>query len=182
MAAARTKHGLGLFWGLFALGWTLLALLVALNALVITDASPGGIPDHQVAGTAARVNEIQAAWAGAGAMDYARLGIGLDLVFIGVLTAAGVIGGVRIAQGAAGPVLRALGAFTAVAFLAFGGADYTETIAQFVQVNTRGDDALAALAAAANAPKLSAFLVAHVALAAGLAARFITRNRPPAPN
>lgn len=180
--AARARRGLGLFWGMFAAGWALLAVLAAANALMVTDVSPGGILDHQVAGTASRVNEIQDAWAAAGAMDSARFAIALDLVFIGVLTAAGVIGGVRLAQDAAGPVLRALGAFTAVAFLAFGAADYAETIAQFVQLTARGDDALAALAAAANAPKLSAFLVAHVALAAGLAARFIARNRAPAPN
>ncbi|MDX2234046.1 MAG: hypothetical protein NW200_06070 [Hyphomonadaceae bacterium] len=170
-------RGLGPFWLLFAVGWALFAVLALTNGGLVTAASPGGVLDHQVAGSAARVDEIQAAWRAAGALPAAQFAIGLDLAFIGVLTAAGTIGGVRIAQGASGPVVRALGAFAAVAFLAFGLADYAETIAQFVQVNAAGDDDLARLAATANPPKITAFLAAHVALAGGLAGRWLARRR-----
>ncbi len=175
----RTKNtgGWGLFWTLFAAGWGLFVFLVATNGQMITPVSPGGIVDHQVAATAARVDAIQDAWARAGKLGFARLSIGIDLVFIGVLTVAGVLGGVRIARARSGPVLKAIGWLAATAFLGFGGADYTETISQFTQAMSHGVEPLARLAAAANKPKILAFLVGHAALIMGLIGVFLTRDK-----
>lgn len=172
-----TPGGWRLFWGLFALGWALFAFLAATNGQMVTAASPGGILDHQVAGTAARVDEIQGAWAAAGKLGFARLSIGVDLLFIGVLSVAGVIGGVKIARAANGPLLRGAGWLTALAFLVFCGADYAETIAQFIQaMSGRGIDALAQLAAAVNPPKVAAFLAGHGLLLAGLIGLRVARR------
>jgi hypothetical protein len=163
-----------LFWSLFGLGWGLFAFLVATNGQMVTPVSATGIVDHQVAGSAARVDEIQGAWAAAGRLDFARLSIGVDLLFIGVLTVAGIVGGVAITRAARGPVLRVVGQVAALAFLVFGVADYAETIAQFVQVMSAGDDGLAGLARTANTPKVFAFLGGHVLLIAGLVGVWLT--------
>lgn len=174
----RNTGGWRTFWVLFAAGWALFAFLAGTNGQMVTPVSPGGILDHQVAATAARVDEIQGAWAQAGNLSFARLSIGLDLVFIGVLTVAGVIGGVRIARARQGAILKGIGWLTAVGFLVFGGADYTETISQFIQVMSHGIDPLAQLAATANKPKIIAFLVGHAALIVGLIGLFLTRGKP----
>jgi hypothetical protein len=166
-----------LFWILFALGWALFAFLAATNNQMVTPVSPGGILDHQVAGTAARVDEIQGAWSEAGAIPFARFSIGVDLLFIGVLAVAGAIGGALTARAAWGPLLRGLGWLTAFAFLVFGAADYTETIAQFVQAMSHGDDGLAGLAATANKPKVAAFLAGHAGLIACLVGARLTRDK-----
>lgn len=167
----------GLFWGLFALGWALFAFLVATNGMMATETSPRGILDHQVAGTAAKVDAIQAAWAHAGHLEFARMSMATDLVFIGVLTTAGLIGGAQIAGAANGALVRLLGWITAGAFLVYGLADYLETIPQLVQAMSRGSDSLAQLAATANRPKVIGFLLGHLALAAGLAGVWLGRPK-----
>lgn len=172
-----TKKVWGLFWVLFAAGWGLFVFLAATNVQMVTPVSPGGILDHQVAATAARVDEIQGAWSRAGKLPFARLSIGMDLVFIGVLTVAGVIGGVRIARARSGPVLKNIGWLTSVGFLVFGGADYLETISQFIQVMSHGIEPLAQLAVTANKLKIIAFLVGHAALIVGLIGVFLTREK-----
>jgi len=156
------------FWILFGLGWALFAFLVATNGQMVTDASPRGILDHQVAGSAARIDEIQRAWADSGKLDFARLSMGVDLVFIGVLSVAGVVGGVRIAGAAKGPILRRFGWLTTLPFLVFGATDYAETLSQFVQVMSQGSDVLAQVAAAVNQTKVVSFLAGNTALIAGL--------------
>lgn len=60
------------FWRFWLGGSLILAIMIAMNPLFVNDVSPWGIRDHQSAGTAARVNAIQAAWQAAGVMDFAR--------------------------------------------------------------------------------------------------------------
>lgn len=177
MAGTAVKPGWRLFWIMFGVGWALFAFLVATNGRLVTDLSPLGIVDHQVAGKAAMVDAIQAAWAQAGQLGFARLSMGVDLVFIGILTLAGVLGGLAVMRARSGVVLRALGGLAALTFLVFGVCDYAETISQFVQANSRGDDALAGLAVAVNFPKVAAFLAGHAVLAAALVGVVLTRPR-----
>jgi hypothetical protein len=176
MAGATRRVSWGLFWLLFAAGWGLFAYLAATNGRMATPVSPGGILDHQVAGTAAQANAIQQAWADKGELGFARTSMSVDLVFIAVLTAAGVYGGLAIARVAKGPVLRALGNIAALLFVAYAVADYVETVCQLMEAINGGDDQLARTAAIANKPKIYAFLAGHLALFAGLIGVFLRRG------
>ena len=73
-----------LFWYCWLGGLLFLVILIVMNPLFVNDVSPWGIRDHQSAGSAARVDAIQAAWHAAGVMGYARWGIALDLIYIAV--------------------------------------------------------------------------------------------------
>lgn len=165
------------FWILYVVAWALFAVLVGTNGQMVTEASPNGILDHQVAGTAARVKEIQDAWAAAGSLDAARMSMGLDLVYIGVLTAAGVTGGRYVARASGNALAGGLGWLTLVAFLVFGAADYAETISQIIQALNQPDDTLAHVAQTANGPKGLAFLAGHVLLGMGLLGAGLTRGK-----
>jgi hypothetical protein len=177
MSESAKKPNWRLFWSLFVVGWGLFAFLAATNGQMVTPVSPGGILDHQVAGTAARVDEIQGAWAAAGTLTFARLSMGVDLLFIGVLSIAGVTGGVAVARAARGPILRAIGWLAAAAFLIFCGTDYTETLSQFTQAWSQGIEPLARLAKTVNPPKVLAFLAGHGLLFAGLLGVMVLRKR-----
>lgn len=173
-ATPTPRGGWRIFWSLYVIGWALLAAQAATNGRLATAASPRGILDHQVAGTAARVDEIQSAWATAGTLSFARLSMGVDLLFIGFATVAGVFGAVLIFRDGRSAALRAVGAVAGAAMLVFGLADYTETISQVVQVVSAGSDPLAALAASVNAIKIGAFLFGSVALIIALIWRGMT--------
>lgn len=178
MTATATKPaGWRIFWPLYVIGWGLLAAQAAINGPLSTAVSPNGILDHQVAGTAARVNEIQAAWAAAGALQLARWSMGVDLAFISFATVAGLFGAVLIFRDGQSAALRALAATAGAAMLVFGIADFTETISQIVQATSTGSDTLAALAASVNAIKIGAFLFGSVALIAALIWRGMGRRR-----
>lgn len=160
------------FWRFWLGGLLLLALMIAMNPLFTNAISPWGIRDHQSAGTAERVDAIQLAWQAAGVMGWARLGIAIDLVYIGVYSFGAFCGGRLFAQSKQ-PGLRRLGWVVVAAAIIVGIADYAETICQFVQAMTmQGSDLLAGVAATAQPIKSIAFLITFVGL---LAALFLRR-------
>jgi hypothetical protein len=164
------------FWRFWLGGLLILAIMIAMNPWFSNDVSRWGIRDHQSAATALRVDAIQAAWQAAGVMDLARLGIALDLIYIGVYSFGAYCGGRLFAQSDR-PSLRRLGWIIVAAAVVVGVADYTETICQFVQAMTfKGDDMLASIAATAQPVKSIAFLTTFAGLLAALLLRRIKRR------
>jgi hypothetical protein len=159
------------FWRFWLSGLLILAIMIAMNPWFSNEVSPWGIRDHQSAGTAIRIDEIQAAWQAAGVMNLARLGIAIDLVYIAVYSFGAYCGGRLFAQSAQ-PYLRRLGWVIVAAAIILGVADYAETICQFVQAMTfRGSDSLAGIAATAQPIKSTAFLTSFAGLLAALGLR-----------
>jgi hypothetical protein len=164
------------FWRYWLGGLLLLAIMIAMNPWFSNDVSPWGIRDHQSAATAIRVDAIQAAWQAAGVMNLARLGIAIDLVYIGIYSFGAWCGGRLFAQSERA-LLRRLGMVIVVAALILGVADYAETLCQFVQAMTfQGSDLLAGIAAFAQPIKSTAFLTTFIGL---LVALFIRRTAQP---
>ena len=96
------------FWRYWLGGLLILAIMIAMNPWFSNEVSPWGIRDHQSAGTAVRVDAIQAAWQAAGVMDIARIGIAIDLVYIGIYSFGAYCGG-RLFAASTRPSLRRLG-------------------------------------------------------------------------
>lgn len=164
------------FWRFWLGGLLILALMIAMNPWFANSVSPWGIRDHQSAGTALRVDAIQAAWQAAGVMDLARIAIALDLVYIGIYSFGAYCGGRLFAQSNRAP-LRRLGWVIVGAAIVVGVADYTETICEFVQAMMfKGDDTLAEIAATAQPIKSTAFLVTFFGLLVALFLRRRTRR------
>ena len=164
------------FWRYWPAGLLLLALMIILNIGISNDVSPLGIRDHQSAGTAARVDAIQAAWAASGRMWLAQLGVIMDLIYIGVYSFGAYHGGRFLTQNAPA-VLGKLGWLIAVAALILAVADYTETICQTIQImQNQGNDTLASIAAAAQPIKSLAFLTTFLGLLAGLIIRRMSKR------
>jgi len=156
-------------------GLVAFAIVIALSLpLILTDV-PGGIADHQAAGTAAEVGQIQAAWEEAGLYGQAHIAMMGDLVFIGIYGIGCVLGGRWFMQSPAMPV-RLLGVTALAAGVTFLAADYTETVSEFLQLVARaGDDGLAGLAATARPIKMAAWLIATFAI---LIALLLDRKTP----
>jgi len=164
------------FWRFWLGGLLLLALMIAMNPMFANEISPWGIRDHQSAGTAARIDAIQAAWQAAGVMGWARLGMAIDLVYIGVYSFGAFCGGRLFAQSKQ-PGLRRVGSVVVVAAIVVGIADYAETICQFIQAMTMtGSDLLAGIAATAQPIKSVAFLTTFFGLLAALFLRRMARR------
>ena len=164
------------FWRYWLGGLLILAIMIAMNPWFTSDVSPWGIRDHQSAGTALRVDAIQAAWQAAGVLNLARFGIALDLIYIGIYSFGAYCGGRLFAQSTR-PSLRRLGWIIVAAAVVVGIADYTETICQFVQaINYKGSDILARVAATAQPIKSTAFLTTFIGLLAALLFRRIARR------
>lgn len=164
------------FWRYWLGGLLILAAMIAMNPWFANDVSPWGIRDHQAAGTAARVDAIQAAWQAVGVMGLARFGMALDLIYIGVYSFGAYCGG-RLFAASQSVGLRRLGWVIMAAAIIVGLADYAETICQFIQAMTfRGDDGLAVIAATAQPIKSIAFLTSFFGLLAALAVRRMTRR------
>ena len=164
------------FWRYWLGGLLILAVMIAMNPWFTSDVSPWGIRDHQAAGTAARVDAIQGAWQAAGVMNFARFGIALDLIYIGIYSFGAYCGG-RLFAGSERPSLRRLGWVIVAAAIIVGIADYTETICQFIQAMAfKGNDLLAGIAATAQPIKSIAFLTTFFGLLAALAVRRMTRR------
>ena len=68
------------FWRYWLGGLLILAIMIAMNPWFSNEVSPWGIRDHQSAGTALRIDAIQAASQSAGVMNLALIGIALALV------------------------------------------------------------------------------------------------------
>lgn len=161
------------FWRFWLGGLLILAAMIAMNPWFTNPVSPWGIRDHQSAGSALRVDAIQAAWQAAGVMNLARFGIALDLVYIGIYSFGAYCGG-RLFARSGGAALRRLGWVIVGAAVVVGVADYVETISEFIQAMTfKGDDNLAFIAATAQPVKSTAFLVTFFGL---LMALFLRRK------
>ncbi len=156
------------FWRFWLGGILIFAVMVALNPSLSVAGVEGGIPDHQTAGSAERVDAIHAAWQAAGLIDLARFSMALDLLFIAVYSLGAFCGGVLF-RGMPSRAMRRLGAVIMVAAVIFLLSDYAETVCQFIQIiSLQGSDWLAAIAAYANMPKTISFLVTFVGILAGL--------------
>jgi hypothetical protein len=163
------------FWRYWLGGLLLLAFMIAMNAWFITDVSPWGIRDHQSAGTAAKIDAIQNAWQAKDVMDWARISIVIDLIYIAVYSTGAFCGGMLLAASPR-PLLRRLGAVIMVVAVILAIADYTETICQFVQaMRFKGSDQLATIAATAQPIKSTAFLITFLGLLIALALRRMAR-------
>ncbi len=164
------------FWRYWLGGLLILAIMIAMNPWFSNEVSPWGIRDHQSAGTALRIDAIQAAWQAAGVMNLARFGIALDLVYIGVYSFGAYCGGRLFAQSEK-LSLRRLGWVIISAALIVCVADYVETLSQFVQAMTfKGSDLLAGIAATAQPIKSTAFLTSFFGLLAALLLRRMARR------
>lgn len=149
-------------------GLVLFAGVIALGLPLGITAVPGGILDHQAAGTAAEIDRIQHAWADAGLLDRARIAMLGDLVFIGVYGLGSLLGGLWMRRDRNARV-RGIGVAVAIAALVFLVTDYVETVCQLIQlVRFEGDDALAGVAASVRPVKIAAWLVTFFGTLAGL--------------
>ncbi len=150
-------------------GLVLFALVIALGLPLGITAVPGGILDHQAAGTAAEIDRIQRAWAEAGLLEQARLAMIGDLVFIGVYGVGSLLGGLYFNRVGSGG-LKTLGRLIALAGVVFLITDYAETICQFIQLSRMaGDDTLAEIAATARPTKILAWLISFFGMLLALA-------------
>lgn len=164
------------FWRYWLGGLLILALMIAMNPWFTNEVSPWGIRDHQSAGTAARVDAIQAAWQTAGAMGWARLGMAIDLVYIAVYSFGSYCGG-RLFAASERASLNRLGWVIIACAVVVGVADYVETICQFIQaLSFKGSDLLAGIAATAQPIKSVAFLITFFGLLAALFIRRMARR------
>ena len=158
-----------MFWLLWLAGIVIIVALVGQNDRLVTEIAPQGMVDHQIAGTAKRVEEIHDSWRAAGAMGFFRIAIIFDLVFIILYSSGGVIGGLLIRKDARFGLLKALAGLAIIAYAAFGFLDFTETVCQAIQgFLTGGNDVLAQIAALAQPPKMIAFFIGFPSLVAAL--------------
>lgn len=145
-------------------GISIFVLLVLLNPFLITNVSPAGIIDHQIAGNADKVDAIQHAWLASGAISWAKIGMIGDLLFIGVYAFGAFCGGILLGHDGR-KVVRRLGSLIIVSAILFCFTDYLETIAQVIQLfMMSGNDSLASIAAAVNPFKTAAFLITLIGL------------------
>jgi hypothetical protein len=164
------------FWAFWLVGLLLLAVQIVMNVWLMTNISPLGISDHQAAGTAARVDAIQAGWVTASVMDVAVISMCVDLIFIGVYAWGAWAGGKMFAKSPRAMLAR-LGTIITLAAAGFGLADYIETVCQIVQAAvTGGDDGLAGIAAQVRPVKTVFFLVTFFGILVALAIRRMTRG------
>ena len=146
-------------WGLVAF-----AVVMGLSAAITAPASVTfDIIDHQTAGTAARVDQIQSQWAAGGVRLLAIVSMLGDLVFIGVYGWGSWLAGRSFMK--LGGLVRVLGALISVAALVFLVTDYCETLLQFVQMlRDRGSDPMAGIAATVQPVKVVAWIATFVGI------------------
>ncbi|WP_109357019.1 hypothetical protein [Sphingorhabdus sp. EL138] len=153
------------FWIFWLGGFALFLVLVATGGPLITDVAPAGILDHQSAATAERVDAIQLSWAEAGKMSYAKWSMIGDLVFIGLYSIGGILGGRLIWQEAKSPSLKKLGLFMVLIYFLFGLFDYVETLSQITQLlQEKGSDTLAGIAALARPIKIATWIIGTIGM------------------
>jgi len=157
------------FWIFWIGGLLIFGALVASGGVLETGVAAGGILDHQAAGTAERINAIQDSWVSAGVIDQARWGMIGDLVFIGLYSLGGIIGGRLIWQHAQSATLKKLGLVIILSYFVFGLTDYAETISQFIQLlQMKGSDVLAGMAAFMQPIKMISFIIGTLCMIVAL--------------
>ena len=153
-------------WGLLAF-----AVVIAMSlAITAPEAVTWGIGEHQAAGTAWRVDEIQTQWREGGVRGVAIAAMLGDLVFIGIYGWGSWLAG-RSFLAMTG-LVRVLGLIVAIAAIVFVLCDYTETVLQLIQlVRDRGSDAMAGIAATVRPLKVMAWLATFFGIIAALLIR-----------
>ena len=153
-------------WGLLAF-----AIVIVLSMAVMHPESVTlGIAEHQAAGSAARVDEIQGQWREGGVRTLAIIAMLGDLVFIGIYGWGSWLAGrsFMAMRGAA----RMLGMLIAISAITFLVTDYTETILQVVQLlSEQGSDWMAAVAATVRPVKIVAWIATFGGVLMALAVR-----------
>ena len=153
-------------WGLVAF-----AIVIVLSMAVMHPESVTlGIAEHQAAGSAARVDEIQGQWGEGGVRTLAIIAMLGDLVFIGIYGWGSWLAGrsFMAMRGAA----RMLGMLIAISAITFLVTDYTETILQVVQLlSEQGSDWMAAVAATVRPVKIVAWIATFGGVLMALAIR-----------
>ncbi|MBQ95171.1 MAG: hypothetical protein CL510_04975 [Actinobacteria bacterium] len=153
-------------WGLVAF-----AIVIVLSMAVMHPESVTlGIAEHQAAGSAARVDEIQGQWREGGVRTLAIIAMLGDLVFIGIYGWGSWLAGrsFMAMRGAA----RMLGMLIAISAITFLVTDYTETILQVVQLlSEQGSDWMATVAATARPVKIVAWIATFGGVLMALAIR-----------
>lgn len=166
----RAEHG-GLhtaFLTVWISGIVAFSVVIALSLPLTITAVPGGIGDHQAAGSAAVVNAIHAAWGAAGLMGLARTAIIADLVFIIIYGIGSVLGGLYFRSLGTG-LSRHLGTAIALCGIVFLVSDLGETSAQLLQVIAgEGSDRLAGLAAMLRPIKMASWAFTFLGILAAL--------------
>lgn len=153
------------FWIFWLGGLAVFLFNVTTIGPLMTDVAPTGILDHQSAGTAERVDAIQQSWAVAGQMNYAKWSMITDLIFIGLYSIGGILGGRLIWQEARSPSLKKLGLFMVLIYFLFGLFDYVETLSQITQLlQNEGSNLLAGIAAMARPPKILTWIIGTVGM------------------
>lgn len=153
------------FWIFWLGGLAVFLFNVLTSGPLMTDVAPTGILDHQSAATSERVDAIQQSWAAAGQLNYAKWSMITDLVFIGLYTIGGILGGRLIWQEADSPSLKKLGLFMVLTYFLFGLFDYIETLSQITQVlQEKGSDTLAGIAAFARPPKIATWIIGTIGM------------------
>lgn len=167
----RLRGAFRIFW----IGGLVAFAIVILLGLPLSIAEvPGGILDHQAAGSAKRVNEIHAAWEAGGLIGTARIAMFADLIFIGIYGLGSVLGGWYYYRTGTG-IVRTIGLIIIICAMIFLITDYGETSAQLVQVQRdTGSDKLAGFAATMRPIKVAVWIGTFVGIIAAFAIRWIT--------
>ena len=148
-------------------GLVAFAIVIAIGAAITQGDVSAGIIEHQQAGSAARVDEIQAQWRAGNVRMIAIAAMIGDLVFIAIYGWGSFVAGrslIATSQAAA----RVIGWVVAVAAVLFVMTDYLETVLQFIQLlQERGVDWMAATAAFAQPIKVAAWIATFIGVIAG---------------
>lgn len=162
------------FWIFWLGGLAVFLFMVFTSSPLATEVAPGGILDHQRAGSAERVNAIQQSWAAAGQMEFAKWSMITDLIFIALYSIGGIIGGRLLWQDARSPSLKKLGLMMVLTYFLFGLLEYIETLSQMTQLlQEEGNDVLAGIVAFVMPPKVLAWFIGTI----GMGAALIWRSR-----
>jgi hypothetical protein len=160
------------FWLFWIAGLVIFALARIPHAPLAIDAVPEGILDHQAAGSAAVVDQIQAAWRFAGLRSTAIFAMCHDLVFIGVYGMGSYWGGRLFMADPTRPRLAFLGKIIMQAAIVFLVTDYVETGLQLMQLlRDSGVDWMAATAAFAQPIKIASWIITFVGIVSALIMR-----------
>lgn len=153
-------------WGLVAF-----AIVIALSlAITVPEDVTLGIAEHQAAGSAARVDEIQTQWREGGVRALAIVAMLGDLVFIGIYGWGSWRAGRSFMTGTGS--VSMLGLLVAISALVFLVTDYTETILQIIQlIQDKGSDAMAAVAATVRPIKILSWIATFGGVLMALAIR-----------
>ena len=148
-------------------GLVAFAIVIAIGAAITQGNVSAGIIEHQQAGSAAQVDEIQARWRAGNVRMIAIAAMIGDLVFIAIYGWGSFVAGrslIATSQAAA----RVIGWVVAVAAALFVMTDYLETVLQFIQLlQDRGVDWMAATAAFAQPIKVAAWIATFVGVIVG---------------